>query len=115
MNLIGSQEGRKRLRHAVERRVRSAGSLAFRAFDIFPSRDHLVGIHRGRICRPISKYVGVPSNQFVGQLLKHILDGKAARLCSNLTMKEHLQQHIAQFFWKFGAILPVENFMHSSI
>jgi len=25
-------------------------------------------------------------------------------------MKEHLQQHIAQLFRKFRAILPVENF-----
>src|SRR6185436_13009663 len=90
LKLIGPQEGRQCLRHTVEHRGWSAGSLALCPFNILPPHDDLIGIHRSRTYRPILEHMGMPSNQFVGQLFKHILDRKTTGFCSDLTMKQYL-------------------------
>jgi hypothetical protein len=77
--------------------------LAFRGVPVFQHLRSGLGVR-------VAEHMRVARDEFLSEVLHHLLNIERARFAGDLTVHQHLQQQVAEFLAQFGGVGAVDGF-----
>ena len=92
---LRARQRRHRFRHVTESRF-GLTVFVLAGFDLHTLLQNRGGVLGQRLA---GEDKGMASNEFLGELCDHVFCREAAGFAGDLRVKNHLEQHVAQFFF----------------